>query len=129
MARPQIALDYKTLDGLCKLQCTGEECASVLEISYDALTDALRRDGHDGFPEYFKKMGSGGKASLRRMQWRAAEGGNATMQIWLGKQYLSQTDKTDLNTALSGSLTTTSTVDFTGLSDTALEELANLRKK
>ena len=128
MANPK-EIDYKTLDGLCKLQCTGEECASVLEIDYDTLNAALKRDGHVGFSEYFKKMGSGGKASLRRMQWKAAEGGNATMQIWLGKQYLAQTDKTDLNTALSGSLTTTSTVDFTGLSDAALEELANLRKK
>jgi hypothetical protein len=28
------------------------------------------------------------------MQFKAAEGGNATMLIWLGKQYLGQSDKT-----------------------------------
>jgi hypothetical protein len=33
-----------------------------------------------------------GKASLRRMQWRAAERSTA-MLIWLGKQYLGQTGK------------------------------------
>ena len=93
MARPQIKIDYKTLDGLCKLQCTGEECASVLEVDYDTLNAVLKRDGHGCFSDYLKKMGSGGKASLRRMQWKSAESGNATMQIWLGKQYLGQSDK------------------------------------
>ena len=33
------------------------------------------------------------KASLRRMQYKAAEGGNVTAQIWLGKQILGQKDK------------------------------------
>lgn len=37
-----------------------------------------------------------GKRSLRRMQWKSAKGGNATMQIWLGKQLLGQTDKQDI---------------------------------
>ena len=30
---------------------------------------------------------------LRRWQWKAAEGGNVAMLIWLGKQYLGQSDK------------------------------------
>ena len=93
MARPQIKIDYKTLDGLCKLQCTGDECANVLGIDYDTLDRALKREKKGGFAEYFKKASAGGKASLRRMQWKAAEGGNSTMQIWLGKQYLEQSDK------------------------------------
>jgi hypothetical protein len=129
MARPHITLDYKTLDTLCKLQCTGEECASVLSIDYDTLNLGLKRDGHGGFTEYFKKIGEGGKASLRRLQWKSAESGNATMQIWLGKQYLGQTDKTDTNTALVGSLTTKASIDFSGLSDAALAEIAALAVK
>lgn len=35
-----------------------------------------------------------GLASLRRQQFKMAET-NATMQIWLGKQYLEQRDKLD----------------------------------
>jgi hypothetical protein len=27
------------------------------------------------------------------MQWKTAEAGNPTMQIWMGKQYLGQQDK------------------------------------
>ena len=37
-----------------------------------------------------------GKASLRRMQYGAANKGNVTMQIWLGKQYLGQNDKQEI---------------------------------
>ena len=33
-----------------------------------------------------------GKVSLRRQQWKAAEKGNITMQIWLGKQLLKQSE-------------------------------------
>ena len=32
------------------------------------------------------------KASLRRFQYEAAAGGNPTMLIWMGKQFLDQTD-------------------------------------
>ena len=35
--------------------------------------------------------------SVRRMQYRSAEEGNATMLIWLGKQYLDQKDKQEVD--------------------------------
>ena len=31
--------------------------------------------------------------SLRRLQWKSATGGNIVMQIFLGKQYLGQSDR------------------------------------
>ena len=34
-----------------------------------------------------------GHASLRRMQYAAAQAGNPTMLIWLGKQHLEQKDQ------------------------------------
>jgi hypothetical protein len=46
-----------------------------------------------GFSDYIKRFSLHGKTSLRRLQWKAAEGGNSTMLIWLGKQYLEQSDK------------------------------------
>ena len=69
--------------------CTQSEIASVLGISVSLLE-------HD--PEFLrihKKGMETGKASLRRMQYAAASGGNPTMLIWLGKQYLGQRDKSD----------------------------------
>jgi hypothetical protein len=37
-----------------------------------------------------------GRMSLRRLQWKKAQEGNTTMLIWLGKQYLGQSDKQEL---------------------------------
>ena len=90
--RPRKEIDWEQLEKLCAIHCTGEECASVLKISYDTLNEAIKRKGYSGFQEYFKKYSGSGKASLRRMQFKSAESGNATMLIWLGKQYLGQRD-------------------------------------
>ena len=43
------------------------------------------------FADVYKEKRQGGKASLRRQQFKIAET-NATMAIWLGKQYLGQSD-------------------------------------
>lgn len=90
--RPKKEIDYISLDKLCFFQCTGEECASFIEMSYESLNNKLKEDGHGGFLEYFKKKSGGGKISLRRKQWETAMSGNVPMQIWLGKQVLNQMD-------------------------------------
>jgi hypothetical protein len=51
------------------------------------------------FTEYYKQKSSKGKMSLRRRQFQMAET-NPTMAIWLGKQYLGQTDKLENDTTL-----------------------------
>jgi hypothetical protein len=91
--RPKKHLDYEQLEELCRIQCTGEECAAVLKMTYETLNARLKADKHGGFLEYFKSKSGYGKASLRRLQWRSAQSGNTSMLIWLGKQYLGQTDK------------------------------------
>ena len=87
--RKKIAIDYEKAEKLASIMCTQSEIASVLGVSLALLE-------HD--PEFLrihKKGMEHGKASVRRMQFQAANGGNATMQIWLGKQYLGQRDKQD----------------------------------
>ena len=86
---------WKQVEALCKIQCTGEEIASIMGVSYDTLNGIMLRDLKMSFTEYFGEKSSAGRASLRRRQWLTADGGNATMQIWLGKQWLGQTDKVD----------------------------------
>jgi len=92
VGRPRKEIDYISLDKLCSIQCTGEECAGFMDVSYDTLDRHLKEDGHVSFADYFKKKSSGGKISLRRTQWKSAMDGNVTMQIWLGKQMLNQKD-------------------------------------
>ena len=91
--RPRKQIDYRQLEELCRIQCTGEECAAVLGVDYDTLNTALKRDGHGGFSDWNKRNSGYGKASLRRLQWKSAQSGNVSMLIWLGKQYLGQSDK------------------------------------
>jgi hypothetical protein len=98
VTKPLHQLDYKKLDAMCAIHCTGEECAAILGISYDTLNRALKRDGNKGFADYFKQKGASGKMSLRRKQYDHAMGGNSTMLIWLGKQWLGQSDKVEDST-------------------------------
>jgi len=91
MGRPKIKLDYELIKKLSHIQCTQEETATMLDV--DVRT--LQRD--EEFCRIYKKEHEGGKMSLRRMQWKAADKGNVSMLIWLGKQYLGQTDKNELS--------------------------------
>jgi hypothetical protein len=93
--RPLKVIDYKKLDAMCAIHCTGEECAAILDMDYDTMNRTLKKDGHKGFTEYFRIKGSSGKMSLRRKQYDHAMSGNATMLIWLGKQWLGQSDKVE----------------------------------
>ena len=97
MAKGQIKpkqdnIDIKQFEALCAIQCTQEEICSVLGCNTDTLNSWCKSRYKVNFSEIFKEKRLGGKASLRRMQWKLAEK-NATMGIWLGKQYLGQTDK------------------------------------
>lgn len=92
MARPLKPLiesgpdaEVRLVQRLAAIFCTMEEIAAVCNVSVDTLE---RR-----FADPIKRGKNIGKASLRRHQWQNAANGNATMQIWLGKQELGQTDK------------------------------------
>ena len=93
MGRPRIEFDLEQVRELAAIQCTQEEMASVLRCSVDTIK---RRMGEDeSFAEAIKGGKEGGKASLRRMQFKAAQNGSHTMLIWLGKQYLGQKDRSE----------------------------------
>ncbi len=85
--RPKIQIDYEKAEKLAHILCTQSEIASILGVSLTVLE-------HDPeFQRIHKKGMESGHASLRRMQYKAAEAGNPTMLIWLGKQHLGQRDK------------------------------------
>ncbi|MCP4493085.1 MAG: hypothetical protein GY820_38170 [Gammaproteobacteria bacterium] len=90
--RPRKVIDYKLLDNLCSILCTGEEIASILGVHFDSLDRILKRDKKIGFTDYYKNKSAQGKTSLRRAQFKIAIKGNPTMLIWMGKQYLGQKD-------------------------------------
>ena len=89
MARPKKTIDYETVEKLASIQCTQEEIANILGLS----VRTLQRD--EEFCRLYKKGQEDGKMSLRRTQFKIAEKGNASMAIFLGKQYLGQRDMPD----------------------------------
>lgn len=85
--RPKKIINYQIVEKLAQIFCTQEEIARVLDIS----VRTLQRD--DKFCRIYKNGITEAKKSLRRAQLQTALTGNSTMLIWLGKQYLGQTEK------------------------------------
>ncbi len=102
--RPPKEIDLEVVNSLCELQCTEAEILSVLKVSDKTFLKELRAAGYESFYEYFGAHGGKGRVSLRRAQWKSAEDGSVQMQIWLGKQYLNQKEKSESETLFSGKL-------------------------
>ena len=95
--RHKIPIDWEEFDKLCLMQCTLSEIADWFQCSVDTIERRCLSEKKLYFAEYFKKKSVGGKVSLRRAQFKAATGGNVSMMIWLGKQYLGQKDKQEIS--------------------------------
>ena len=85
--------DFERLLGMIRIQCTQDEICGIFGVTDKTLNEALKRRDEPGFSDLYKKHSDEGKASLRREQWKAAQNGNPTMLVWLGKQMLGQRDK------------------------------------
>lgn len=92
MARPIKEISQKQFESLCAIQCTEEEICAVLDVDDKTLTNWCKKTYNKSFSEVFREKRQGGKASLRRNQWKLSET-NPTMAIFLGKQYLGQKDR------------------------------------
>lgn len=92
MGRPRKEIDQKIFENLCGIQCTEAEICSVFDCCEDTLNVWCKRTYGETFSDTYKKKRQLGKPSLRRMQWDLAKK-NASMAIFLGKQYLGQSDQ------------------------------------
>lgn len=95
MARPRKEIDQTQFENLCGLQCTLEEICGWFDVTDKTLDGWCKRTYHASFSEVFRQKRGAGKISLRRSQWRLAKK-NATMAIFLGKQFLGQRDSVDV---------------------------------
>jgi hypothetical protein len=89
--RPKKQINLDEAAKLCSLQCTLSEIAGFFGIDEDTVQARIRDAGYDNFSAFYKKHSHGGKISLRRNQFKLSEK-SAAMAIWLGKQYLWQSD-------------------------------------
>lgn len=100
MARPRIEIDTEQFEKLCFMQCTLKEIAGWFKCSEDTIERWCKRELKMSFADAYERYSAGGKISLRRYQWKMAEH-NCSMAIFLGKQYLGQSDQQELKVSKS----------------------------
>lgn len=98
MGRPKKEINWEEFDKLCNMQCTLVEIAGWFDVSEDTIERRVKEKYNVTFAEHYKTKSAGGKISLRRKQFEVAHKGNVTLLIWLGKQYLGQKDKQEIET-------------------------------
>lgn len=91
MGRPKKVINQTQFETMCGLQCTLDEICALLGVSDKTLNEWCRETYGTTFSEVFKEKKALGKMSLRRSQFKLAEK-SAAMAIFLGKNYLGQTD-------------------------------------
>jgi len=97
MARPKANIDWQKVDNYLKAQCDGVGIAGILGISPDTLYRACMEENKIGFADYSAIKKGEGKELLRARQFQVAMEGDKTMLVWLGKQYLLQQDKSEID--------------------------------
>jgi len=87
----KMKIDYAKVKEMAQDQCTDAEIGRCIGYTVQGFIKRKKDD-----PELVEALEDGraiGATSLRRLQWQLAQEGNATMLVWLGKNYLGQTDK------------------------------------
>lgn len=93
MGRPKIEIDWELLEKLCEIHCTQSEIEAIMKVSMNTLERAIRKKHDLTFGQFSRQKASVGKMSLRRAQYSGAISGNVPLLIWLGKQWLGQSEK------------------------------------
>lgn len=99
MGRPRKEINKTEFEGLLQLQCTKEEVAAFFDhmlggCSADTIERWCKEEYGETFAAVSAKKRELGKISLRRMQFQHAKK-NASMAIFLGKNYLGQSDRVE----------------------------------
>lgn len=92
-----IELDWEEVGKLAQFQCTQEEVAWFYEVSVDTLERACKRQLNLKLADFLTQKRLIGRSKLRVKQMQVALSGNVPMLIFLGKQYLGQSDKVEQN--------------------------------
>lgn len=91
--RPLKEINKADFEDACEMQCTQKEICYAFGVSEKTLNAWCKRTYGKGFRETFEEKRQPGFKSLRSAQYALALSGNTTMLIWLGRNWLGQTDK------------------------------------
>jgi hypothetical protein len=94
MGRPRLKLNVQEIINYARLGASNREIADMVGCDESTIRDR--------FPAELTKARSQRKTKLRQLQWKAAEAGNTSMLIWLGKNELGQSDTQNIHLAGTG---------------------------
>ena len=94
----QIVIDWEKFESLCRMQCTQREIADAFDCSEDTIQRRVKEHYGSGFAETFKRKRQGGLISLRQNMLNMAKK-HPNMAIFLAKNWLGMTDKTEITGA------------------------------
>lgn len=93
MGRPKANIDKDQFEKLCAMQCPYNEISAWFGVCEDTLNAWCKREyGGKTFSEVSAEKRGRGKISVRRKQYETAMKGDVKMLIWLGKNWLGQSD-------------------------------------
>lgn len=102
-------IDLDNVNAMAKVGCTLPEMAAILGVSLSWLTK--EKDGNPHMALAIEQGEAELRQSLRRTQITLALDGHASMLMWLGKQYLGQSDKQEMKTQTEVSVTVKRALD------------------
>lgn len=91
----QAKIDKELFEKLCRCQCTAVEISKHFGINIETLRRWCKETYNSTFEEIFEVLRYQGFTSLRAKQFAEAMKGNTTLLIFLGKNYLGQSDKVE----------------------------------
>ena len=105
MGRPVIEIDKKFFESMCQFMCTEEDIAGYFKCSVDTICNYCKKTYGKTFSEVYRELSAIGKTSLRNAMFKnAVKRNNTNMQIFLAKNYLGMSDKTEQSIELDGQL-------------------------
>jgi hypothetical protein len=96
VGRPKAIIDWQKVGQMCEAGCSAFGIASSLGIDDETLKKRCLVDNKCSFSEFAQQKRAKGNELLRMKQFQTAMSGNVTMQIWLGKNRLGQSEKTEI---------------------------------
>jgi hypothetical protein len=102
--RPKWQPDLAMIERLYSNMSTDQDVADICDVARKTVERHLKND-----PEFRRAKTQGmakARVSLRSEQFKLAKNGNLGMLVWLGKQYLGQKEKQEVdNISSDGSMT------------------------
>lgn len=96
MGRPKAIIDWERVGEMFEAECTVVGVCATIGIDPETLNRRCRTDLKMDLVAFKQQKKAKGDEMLREIQLKTAKAGNVTMQIWLGKQRLGQSDKSEI---------------------------------